>query len=148
MYGSELCQGFACCEYTIMINFKSICTKKFSMSSFVRWANSWRCQLLGNVGDKGTMKDRIVFKFETKGRIISGIGTPEPPGEDWDKRNNIKSKIGRMEFTDIGRNRLAIASSNKVCNIGRHVCNRKIIHSIIKLGMRCNFNLQRLCIIP
>ena len=56
-----------------MINFKNIHTKKFATSSFIQGAKSRRCRALGNVGDEGTMKDRIVFKLETKGSIIDGI---------------------------------------------------------------------------
>ena len=76
-----------------MINFKNIHTKKFATSSFIQGAKSRRCRAFGYVGDERAMKDRVVFKSETKGGVSSGIGAFEPTSKDWDKRDNIKGKI-------------------------------------------------------
>ena len=76
-----------------MINFKKVRTKELATSSFIQGAKSRRCRALGYVGDKRAVKDRVVFKSETKGGVSSGIGAFEPPSKDWDKRDNIKGKI-------------------------------------------------------
>ena len=78
--------------------------------------------------------------MEAKGSIIGGIGAFEPPGKDGDERDNIEGKVGRMKLTDIRLDWSTIICTSKVCNIGRHVSDREVIHSFIKSGMCCNFN--------
>ena len=61
--------------------------------------------------------------------------------EGSDKGNNVKVKVRRREFSDIGWDVVAIISATKMCNIRRQFSNRKIVHAFIESGTGCNLDL-------
>ena len=64
------------------------------------------------------------------------------------KGNNVKVEMRCREFSDIGRDVVAIISAMKMCDITRQFSDRKIVHVFIKSGMGCNLDLCGFNVVP